>query len=216
MSGFSSVASLAHRMLLELVAPTTCAACDAPVASNVVFCPLCAASLERIAPTESSSRHVAGFEYGGAIATSIARLKYEDRADLGTRLGFVMAQVAARLEHPVDLVVPVPLHPRRLAQRGYNQSALLASPVARALGATFATDALARRRDTPRQATLERTARLDNLEGAFSASHREVDGARILLVDDVRTTGATLCECERALHEVGARNVQSLVLARRA
>lgn len=160
---------------------------------------------------------IAVFEYGGAMATAIGRLKYGDRADLGTRLGRTMLPAAERLLGRVDVVVPVPLHPRRLAERGYNQAALLSRPVTRALGARSAPRALVRQRDTPRQALLGRAERLVNVRQAFAVSDRaSIQGARVLLVDDVRTTGATLDACAMALEAAGARDVLELVLARRS
>jgi ComF family protein len=108
-------------------------------------------------------------------------------------------------------VVPVPLHPRRAELRGFNQAALLAKPVARALGARLAI-ALRRERDTLAQATLDRALRLRNMKEAFSAVRR-VNGESVLLVDDVRTTGATLEACSAALLAAGAKDVRTLVLA---
>jgi ComF family protein len=213
-----TLGAVAVHLLGELVAPSRCAACDLPVGASRLFCPPCATSVERVdRGATSSDGWFAGFEYGGAMATAIARLKYEGRADLAPRLGRSMVHAAKGIEGRVDLVVPVPLHARRLAERGYNQSALLAAPVARSLRARFAPRALSRLRDTPRQASLERAKRLVNVVGAFSV--REpllVRGARVLLIDDVRTTGATLERCVALLHEAGATQVRALVLARRA
>lgn len=115
----------------------------------------------------------------------------------------------------VDVVVPVPLHAGRLAERGYNQAALLARPVARVIGAPLACRALVRVRATERQASLDREARLANVVDAF-ACRGDVRGRRVLLVDDVTTTGATLNACRSALAVAGARDVVALVLASRA
>ena len=151
------------------------------------------------------------------MATAIGRLKYEDRADLAPLLGRSMLRASESLRGAVDLVVPVPLHPRRLADRGYNQAALLAAPVARSLGVGLAPQALARHRDTPRQASLDRERRIVNVAGVFTARERSrVRGARVLLVDDVRTTGVTLEGCAAALHDAGVSAVLALVLAHRA
>ncbi|MDD4731208.1 MAG: ComF family protein [Desulfovibrio sp.] len=110
-------------------------------------------------------------------------------------------------------VVPVPLHKKRLRWRGYNQSLELAQPVARTAGLTLLPDGLRRLRHTPPQSTLKGRERRTNLRGAFAASP-EVGGRRVLLVDDVCTTGATLHECARALRQGGAVAVDVLVLAR--
>jgi ComF family protein len=207
---------VALRLFAELVAPSRCAACDARVSAGVLFCTVCAATVERVAPSLGPDR-LAAFEYGGAITTAITRLKYEDRPDLAPRLGEAMLLAAAPASGSIDLVVPVPLHPRRLAERGYNQSALLARPVARALGTPLAACALRRLHDTPRQARLDRTTRLLNVRRAFATGEPTlVRGRRILLVDDVRTTGATLEGCTAALNEAGARQVLAIVFAQRS
>jgi len=111
-------------------------------------------------------------------------------------------------------VVPVPLHPGRLAARGYNQAALLARPVARELRARFSPLLLRRTRPTAPQAKLDAEARQLNVRGAFEAepSHR-LRAASVLLVDDVATTGATLADASRALRRAGAGSVQALVVA---
>ena len=206
--------ALALDLLGELIAPSRCAACDAALRRRSVFCAACAATVER--PTEEDGACVAAFEYGGAIATAIGRLKYEDRADLAPRLAGAMEPAARRFEGTVDVVVPVPLHPRRLAARGYNQAALLAAPIAHVLGVSSRVGALVRVRDTPQQVRMDRARRRINVVGAFAAREALTSGERVLLVDDVRTTGATLDGCSRALREAGAREVRALVLARRA
>ena len=108
----------------------------------------------------------------------------------------------------------MPLHSARLVERGFNQAALLAGPIARDLGAHVDARALMRVRDTPRQAKLDREGRLSNVRRAFEVRDpRGMNGARVLLVDDVRTTGATASACEEALTAAGVREVRSLVLA---
>jgi ComF family protein len=204
----------------EILAPSGCAACDVRVSPRVVFCVPCSATIARAGPGEISLPDLyAAFEYGGALTTAIARLKYEDRADLAPRLGgLLLGATEATLPRDVDVVVPVPLHPRRLAQRGYNHAALLARPIARWLGVPLRPRALVRTRDTPRQAGLAREERLVNLHHAFSRSeqHAALGGAHVLLVDDVRTTGATALACSRALEAAGVARISVLVLAWKA
>ncbi len=207
--------TLLVNLLGELVAPTRCAACDESVSPRALFCVGCASSAVDEEARAGGTR--APFAYGGAIATAITRFKYQDRADLGARLARAMLPSAAMLS--VDVVVPVPLHPARLAERGYNQAALLARPIAKALGLPFEPRALARIRETTRQATLDRTHRLVNVVSAFEVrgarGMRAVRGRRVLLVDDVSTTGATVTACAAALNEAGVSAVLPLVLALR-
>lgn len=199
------------RALAELIAPTGCVTCDVSVASNVLFCPTCALTVEKHRASGGEELGRAALHYGGAVTVAIKRFKFHSRPDLIARF----APLLVPLVPPnVDLVVPVPIHPNRLAERGYNQATLLARPVARARGLPFHARALERMRDTPMQSALDRAGRLANLEGAFLARDFKVlEGRSVLLVDDVRTTGSTLEACIRALHEVGARRVIPLVLA---
>ena len=149
-----SLASLALELLVEALAPSRCAACDARVAMLAAFCPSCASTAEP-APAGASAAMV----YAGAVAQAIVRMKYEARPDLARPLGDLLWRSiepqAASWRGAV--VVPVPLHPSRLAERGFNQSALLAARVARHLGAAFAPRGLVRSRETQQQATLDRS-----------------------------------------------------------
>jgi ComF family protein len=213
------LSTIVLHLVAEIVAPTCCVSCESPVAPRVLFCPACAPSvLPAIAPPAG---HHAVFDYGGAVATAIVRLKYAGRSDLAARFADVMAQAAAEIfdgdrGEGFEVVVPVPLHPKRLVERGFDQASLLAAPVARRLGVAHSPRALVRTRETPPQASLDRAARSANVEDAFRCpSPRHIERRRVLLVDDVRTTGATLRACADTLREAGARDVQTLVLAHR-
>jgi ComF family protein len=208
------VATVGVALVGELVAPTRCVACEERVVPRILFCAACGVSVMRA--RESGHGHHSVFEYGGAVATAIVRFKYAGRSDLAGRFSAIMAAAAALVTPTVDLVVPVPLHPRRLVERGFDQAALLGAPVARRLGIPHAPRALQRTRATPPQASLDRVARSANVAEAFRcASVRAVTGRRVLLVDDVRTTGATLSACAEALLSAGAAQVSTLVLASR-
>ncbi len=197
--------------LADALAPPACSACDAPVDRRSVFCVACAAAVARAAP----SPVVAFAIYGGAISTALRRLKYGDRSDLARPLGHLLRRAARDASLEADLVVPVPLHAARLAERGYNQAALLAAAAACELGAPLEPRALVRTRHTPQQARLPRAQRLQNVSGAFRVRvPARVRGRRVVLVDDVATTGATLDACIAALREGGADAVTALVVAR--
>lgn len=205
------VGVVALNLVGELVGPTRCAACDEIVSPRLLFCAACAPSV--LSAGEQPPAQHAVFDYGGAVATAIVRFKYAGRSDLAVRFAEVMAGVAAG---DVDLVVPVPLHPRRLVERGFDQAALLAMPIARRRGVRCAPRALLRTRPTPPQASLDRAARSANVADAFRcALPDKVRGRRILLVDDVRTTGSTLASCVEVLRRAGALEVRSVVLASR-
>jgi ComF family protein len=173
---------------------------------RTVFCGSCARTVVWADPSRAAC------VYGGAVATAITAFKYRSRPDLARPLGELLVRVALPLAGAVDVVAPVPLHPTRLAERGYNQAALLARPVARALDVPFLPRLLERCRVTPKQAELDRAARDKNVTGAFRAQTL-AGGARVLVVDDVRTTGATLSACEEALRHAGAALVKTLALA---
>jgi ComF family protein len=214
MAPLSSTIALAVDLFASVVGPPRCAACDARVPRLAVFCAACASTVER-AP-EGHSRPLSPFVYGGAIARAIARLKYERRPDLARPLGDLLWGAVEPHAGALRgaLVVPVPLHPTRLAERGFNQSALLARPVARRLAARFLPLALARVRDTPRQTSLDRDGRFVNVVGAFRVRRPErIDGRPVLLIDDVCTSGATTDASARALSSAGASSVTCAVLA---
>lgn len=123
------------------------------------------------------------------------------------------AQLLPVLPEDFDLLVPVPLHPNRFRERGYNQSALLAKALAEQSGIPWQ-PCLQRVRDTPHQTGLNRSQRLENLEGAF-ALHKKANiaGKRIVIVDDVFTTGTTLRQCAKVLHQHGASQILGVTLA---
>jgi ComF family protein len=210
----SSVLTLVSEVVGNVLSPPACAACDAPLRAGIVFCAGCVATVVVAPPALDGV--VAPYVYGGAIAEAITRFKYGDRPDLARPLGQLLAGATRTLANDCFThVVPVPLHPVRLSERRFNQSALLARWVASDLGARFAPLALERMRDTPRQATLEREARATNVGGAFRPRRGDVlSGARVLLVDDVTTTGSTLEACRRAVVEGGAMAVRCAVVAR--
>ncbi len=130
-------------------------------------------------------------KYGGDIEAG----KY-----FAARLGRFLAASAPFAD--VDLVVPVPLHWFRRWTRGYNQAAVIAGELARALGAVMRADVLARTRRTRTQTRLDVDARMKNVKGVFGVRHVPLEARHILLVDDTFTTGATLCACYKALREV--------------
>jgi ComF family protein len=155
--------------------------------------------------------------YEGPLRVLVQQLKYHGRRRAASRVAALLLEDEAvrRLVATSDLVVPVPLHPRRLRERGYNQSALVAAELARLGGVAYGEGALVRRRDTPPQAGRSAAERRRNVEGAFAVRrHGAVAGRVLTVVDDVVTTGATARECARALVSAGAAEVRLLTVAR--
>jgi ComF family protein len=155
--------------------------------------------------------------YDGKLKKCIHLYKYGDHPELSRPLGRVVVE---SLDGEIAWenyqgIVPVPLHRRRLRERGFNQSLLLAGEVERRRAVPVLSGVLEKGRDTPSQSTLKRTERLKNLRGAFILVKRGViEGKKLLLLDDVYTTGATVTECAGVLLKGGAAGVDVVTLAR--
>ena len=155
--------------------------------------------------------------YDGTLRSAILALKYRGRRRAASQLGRLLAarKETRALVTEGCVVVPVPLHPQRERQRGFNQSALVAATLGRLCGARSLPRALTRRRDTPSQTGLTAAARRANVAGAFVSRQRAaIHGRVVVLVDDVVTTGATARACAGALLDAGAREVRLVTLAR--
>jgi ComF family protein len=174
-------------------------------------------SIEAMSDPPAYNRARAAVRFEETARTLVHALKYGDRLDLAPIMGRWMANAGRELTADADLLVPVPLHWRRQWSRRFNQSALLADVVAKASGLKVAHRALKRVKPTPQQVGLARAERAVNVQGAFRLRHAgqsEVKGRRLILVDDVLTSGATLEACARTLLRAGAAQVDVLVFAR--
>jgi ComF family protein len=195
------------RAQVKYILPPVCRRCGRALPEEG-FCPLC-----RALPSSLDGTLAVG-AFADPLRRAIHALKYENNATLATPLGEMMVDAWRRGGlHGADLIVPVPLHTRRQAERGYNQSRLLARVVSRGLGLPIDDCTLIRLRATPPQVGLSRTERQQNVEGAF-ACHGSLHGKIIIVVDDVCTTGATLEACAATLRSGGATGVWALTLAR--
>jgi ComF family protein len=148
------------------------------------------------------------------VRTALHHLKYRRDIGLGEALTPQLAESVAALHWPINLVVPVPLGRKRLAERGYNQVGLIARPLAMAMRIVYAPNALVRRQETRSQVGLTREQRQQNVRGAFHAKQSRVNERIVLLMDDVATTGSTLSSCAEALYAAGARDVFAFSVAR--
>lgn len=189
------------------VEPPFCVRCG----NSVLTGDLCARC--RTAPLDIDRIRAAVY-FEGALREAVHHLKYKGRTALAKPLGNLMAAYWRQHPMPAEVVVAVPLHATRLRERGYNQAALLARELARQVGLTVKEGTLERKRATAPQVDLSAQQRRENVRDAFSCRDDELSGKRVLLVDDVCTTGATLEACAVALRENGARSVQALTLAR--
>jgi ComF family protein len=228
--------------LSDLVMPPVCLACRTPVTGHDALCaacwreidfirpPLCdrlglplpfdtggpmiSAAAAADPPPYDRARAVAA--HTGAMRTLVHALKFHDRHDIRRLLGRWLVETGRDLAGDADIVVPVPLARRRLLMRRFNQAAILAQEVSRLAGLPFEPLLLQRTRATASQVGLSRAARLSNVAGAFSVPRRlagRVAGRRVLLIDDVITTGSTVGACARALKRAGAARVEVLALA---
>ncbi|MCX4196582.1 ComF family protein [Methylobacterium organophilum] len=231
------------RGVVSLVYPPTCAGCGGATADPGAFCPSCWSSLRLIeepvcqrygtpfaldlgvgplvSPRAIAEPPVFGRARAVALYDAVARrivhrLKYEDRLDLAGVMARMMAASGRTLIAEAECLVPVPLHRGRLWRRRFNQSALLARAIAASAGRPCVATALVRVRATRSQVGLSRAARAENLSGAFrvtAAEQHRIRGRRVLLVDDVMTTGATGNAAARALLRGGATSVDLLTFA---
>jgi len=231
------------RGVVSLFYPTACAACTAPVEAGESLCPDCSDRARRIVPPfcakcsqpfdgaitdsftcancEGRVLHfqaaVSAYRSCGVIRKVIHDFKYRRQLHLRHLIGhwLIEAMDDPRLAgRPFHLIVPVPLHPARKRQRGFNQAELVARELQRSTGIPLG-DVLQRIRYTTTQTQFDRAERMENLRGAFRLRQgRNVQGFRILLVDDVLTTGSTLSECASVLKKVGAFSVHAVTAAR--
>jgi len=207
-----------------------CNECRRSVANDPFHaCPRCALTIGPHADTEGGCAKCRdeslGFDsairlgpYDGRLRSAVLRMKSGGGEALAEMMGRVFWETACSRLRTVgfDAVVPVPLHWRRRWVRGYDQAAAVARELAFGLGTTFGPRYLRRVRHTPQQVQPSATARRENVRGAFLVGRRtSLAGKRILLVDDVMTTGSTLSEAARMLRDGGAKSISVAILARR-
>jgi len=194
--------------LLPRLMPPLCPRCGLPQ-SNGVLCPTCADWEAEIEGIRSP------FQFDGAIRQAVHQLKYQNVRALARPLAKLMYDYLQANPLPADTLVPVPLHRKRLRERGFNQSGLLTRELGELSGIAVVDDCLIRQRHTSPQArTSSADERRRNVADAFACVDGELAGKQVLLIDDVSTSGATLDACASKLKAAGAKSVWGLVLAR--
>ena len=233
----------ALRLALDFALPPLCPSCREPLNERMGLCascwsklsliepPYCARlgipfgydpgpgllSMEAIANPPTYDRARAAVRYDDVARELVQGFKYSDRLDLAPMMGQWMARAGRELLAEADVLTPVPLHWRRQWARRFNQSAALAGAISTFCHVPVAHGSLKRVRATPQQVGLSKTERADNVRGAFRvpAEHRaDIAGRRVVLIDDVLTSGATVDACARALLRAGAAHIDVLVFAR--
>jgi ComF family protein len=194
------------------ITPPHCGICGLPLDQAVTEDLICGACVvER--PVYGQAR--AAFIYDEHSRPLVLKLKHGDRTDMAVHLAKWLQRAGNEVAAAADVIVPVPLHRWRLLVRSYNQSALLARALGRLTGKPIAADALTRTKSTVSQGGLSRTERRRNVAKAFEVRRpTAIEGKRVLLIDDVLTSGATANACALALMHAGARSVDVLALAR--
>jgi ComF family protein len=193
---------------LPRISHPVCPHCGRPQPSGIM-CPAC------IRPKNAINGLRSPLKFEGVVREAVHQFKYKNLRLLARPLANIMAEYLIRYPLPADLLIPVPLHPRRLKERGYNQSALLAEELSKLANLSLADDLLIRTKyHLPQARTRNVGERLQNVKEAFACSSSKLKGKKILLIDDVSTSGATMEACAEALKSAGAESVWGLVLAR--
>lgn len=213
--------------LLRLIYPVKCMVCETILIENctLYICPSCKKNLPRYGWGFVKNREVnfvdglfAAFCYYDGIETAIHTMKYSNHPKLAQTMGRILWEELLKQESipQFDYIIPIPMHPKKKRQRGYNQSELIAKELSLLLDKKVRIDMLIKTRHTRAQSLLKREERLDNLQGAFTIGKgniAELAGKSILLVDDVITTGTTMSSCANILRENGVSSIYSLVIA---
>lgn len=231
----------ALRLALDVALPPLCPSCRSPLGDGVGLCagcwsrlaliepPYCARlgipfaydpgpgllSMEAIADPPAYDRARAAARYDDVSRALVQAFKYGDHIDMAPMMGRWMARAGRELLEGAEALLPVPLHWRRLWARRFNQSAALAKAISEINGVPVLHEALLRVRATPQQVGLSKNQRAENMQGVFRVPDKAaVAGRRLVLIDDVLTSGATVDACARALLRAGCAHVDVLVFAR--
>ncbi|MBL8097546.1 MAG: ComF family protein [Anaerolineales bacterium] len=217
---------------LDLLFPPVCGGCDKTGSRwceecqkkvkvlNGIVCDVCGLPQEQVGVCKTCLSDRPHFRmlrawtvFENPIQHALHKLKYRKDMSMGDAIAFQMLPFVKNLNWQIDMIIPTPLGKQRMKERGYNQVAMVAKPLALALQVQYAPDAITRRKETRTQVGLTKPERKKNVEGAFQSS-ANVKRKHIVVMDDVSTTGATLSSIAEALYSAGAENVYALTVAR--
>ena len=206
--------------LLELIYPNVCGFCN-----KICKDELCKKCKNKIKEYEINiikkpknkyfEELISIFKYEGIIREKIIQYKFEDKAYINntfTKIILKNEKICGLLKK-YDIIIPVPIHKKRKAQRGYNQTQLIASKISRCLNIKFCNNVLVKNKDIIAQSKLNKKERIQNIKGAFRIlNSEEIKGKNILLLDDIYTTGSTANECSKILKKAGAKKLGVLTI----
>lgn len=208
--------------LLNLIYPNVCGFCN-KVCKNG-FCNKCKVKIKNsqiniiIKPRNKYFKELISiFKYEGIIRDKILQYKFEDKAYMYNTFAKIILknEKICGLLKKYDIIIPVPIHKKRKAQRGYNQTQLIASKISKYLEIKLCDDVLIKSKNTIAQSKLNKNKRKQNIKGAFKILNSEkIQGKNILLFDDIYTTGSTVNECSKILTRAGAKGVGVLTIAK--
>jgi ComF family protein len=204
--------------VLDLLFPPRCAGCDKV---DVIWCAACQSELDALPfppprllePDSPLAAAAATGLHDGKLQKAIWALKFENSRTLAAPLGQRLGKHLQTLDWTIDMIVPVPLNAKRLRQRGYNQSELMAQSIVSQSPILLMPQAIERSIDTRSQVGLNMRERKENMKGVFRADPQTVADKTILLIDDVYTTGATIEACAQASLDAGAAAVYALTVS---
>lgn len=205
--------------LIELIYPKTCGMCEE--ISKSYLCSKCRLKIKRLLKLNTAKykdkyfdSHTYLFKYEEGIREKLLKYKFRDYSYLYKFFSEIIIN-NCNLKNNYDIILPVPIHKKRKAKRGYNQSELIAREIAKNINVEYSNNILTKTIDTVPQSTLNQTQRMRNVLGIYKViNEQKIESKRILLIDDIYTTGSTVNECSKVLKQNGAKSVDVLTIAK--
>lgn len=209
--------------VLNLLFPPKCGFCGK--INSDYLCKKCEIKLRKFkikkeiqtSKNQEFSKHICAYNYKEEIRSKIIDYKFNDKPELSNtfvKLLLNNKKICGFLEN-YDIIIPVPMHPKKQIQRGYNQTELIAKKIAKELSIVYVKDVLYKQKHTETQSSLDKISRASNVKDAYSLKNmQKINGKRVVLFDDIYTTGSTAKECSKVLKQAGAKEIVVLTLAK--